>query len=43
MPAALAVRTMVFIAAADKDLRAQMVRLALATSFGEKEQVGSSG
>lgn len=36
MPAALALRTLVFIAAADKDLRAQVARLAVATGLGEK-------
>jgi hypothetical protein len=42
MPAALAVRTLVFIAAADNDLRAQVVRLAVATNLGANagHQVG---
>jgi hypothetical protein len=42
MPAALAVRTLVSIAAADKDLRGQVVRLAVATNAGKGPQAGTS-
>jgi macrodomain Ter protein organizer (MatP/YcbG family) len=38
MPAALALRTLVLIAAADKGLRAQVVRLVKATSSGKERQ-----
>jgi hypothetical protein len=43
MPAALALRTLVFIAAADKNLRVQVVRLAVATKLGlqAKHQAGA--
>lgn len=38
MPATLVVRTLVAIAAADQDLRCQMVRLAVAMKAGERER-----
>ncbi len=38
MPATLVIRTLVAIAAADKDLRSQMVRLGVAMKVGERQR-----
>ena len=41
MPSTLAVQTLIAIAAADKDLRAQMVRMGVAMNFGAKDRRSS--